>query len=71
MGTSSNEGCFGLLSVIVVIALPIWVGYKTWLWLSPDSFFEILIFLFLWGIFSTIADFVAAGVLAFIASLFD
>ncbi len=66
MSDNNNEGCFFFGLIILRIGLPIYAGYKSWEIIEPENFFGFLGFLILWGVLTTIIQFVVIG----IASLF-
>ena len=52
-----------LLMCIGTIVLSIFSGVLTWNWITPESFFEAIGFLILWGIFSKVGHFLMFGVI--------
>lgn len=64
MADNNNEGCLFFGMIILRIGLPIFAGYKSWEIIEPKSFFEFLGFLLLWGILTTIIQFILIGIAA-------
>jgi hypothetical protein len=64
MAENNNEGCLFFGVIILRIGLPIYAGYKSWEIIDPESFFGFLTFLILWGILTTIIQFILIGIAA-------
>lgn len=56
MNNSDNNGCFGIL--IIVIYIVAWIGTETmaWNWIEPTSFWGAIKFLVTWGVFGYITQ---------------
>ncbi|WP_152566754.1 hypothetical protein [Porphyromonas sp. COT-239 OH1446] len=71
MSSNGNSFVGGVILNIGLVLLPIWIGYKTYQWIDPDSFWGVIKFLFAWGIFSAIADGIVMLVIGGLLSLFN
>ena len=65
------QGVVGCLIGIAHIACIIITGMLAWEWIEPASFWEVLKFLFVWGILETIAASVLQLIYAVLYDLTD
>jgi len=68
MSNSNNGGAFVALLWILTLILTIVAGVLSWNWTDPDSFFEVIGFLFLWGVLSKVGHFISMGLVALIGN---
>ena len=64
-----NEGLILLIINVLSILAFIVPGYFAWIHVAPNSFGGGICFLIVWGIYTYIGNFVAAGIIAIIAGL--
>jgi hypothetical protein len=64
----SNDNNLGGVFIIIIfllrIGLPLYAGFKAWEMVEPESFFGFIGFLILWGIITTIIQFIAIGIIS-------
>lgn len=67
MSDSSNEGCAGLLILILQVSAWLLSGVVAWNFVNPHSFGGALLFLFAWSVLGGIFHFLAMmiGILIF------
>ena len=56
---SNESGCFGILLIVVDLAILVFSGILAWNWIEPESFWQVISFLITWGLLASVGYFVA------------
>ena len=59
MSNGESAGC--VMTLLVALQVAAWVGsgFLAWKWTTPDTFFEALAFLLLWGVLGYVGSLIA------------
>ena len=63
-------GCLAGLMLMATVASWLGSGMVAWNWTEPNSFWQVILFLFAWGLLGKIFDFVLTAIVMAIASMF-
>lgn len=66
-----QEGC--LVGVLLIGQVASWIGsgYLAWDWLEPDSFWNVVLFILVWGLLAKVFLLVWGGLVLGIGELFN
>lgn len=71
MNNQTSTWFAGIFIWIVSISISVAAGILTWKWLNPVGFWNIILFLIIWGILSKIGHFIAGGSIALLGLIFS
>lgn len=69
MSENTASGCLGAFMWIGTIAISIGAGILSWNWIEPHSFWGVIKFLIVWGVFSYIGHLITMGIVALFSSM--
>jgi hypothetical protein len=70
MSNSNNGGALVAVMWIVTVILTIFAGIISWNWVDPDGFMELIGFLLIWSVLSSVGHVLAIGLAALIERMF-
>jgi len=65
--SSKNGGTIAAIVLLGTIVIIVISGILSWNWIEPEGFGGFILFMFIWGILSTIGHFIVMG----LASMFS
>lgn len=64
-----DDGCVSGILWLITVAISIGAGMLAWNWIEPDNFWRAVVFIIVWGIFTTIGYYISLAIIWLICYL--